>query len=152
MAKQQPVTTQKGWVWLDDVESFEKEKSVKAWKKWEAAFPQTYLVELMAQAGAILLGLESDFKDDIVFTKVEGVEFLGRPEANQRLKVEVEVESLRREGGWFRGQIFQEGRKIVEGRVLLMNIGRLKPDGEGPITFPRPLIEALREPWRSVAL
>lgn len=132
------------WVWIDGVEAFEKARSVRAWKQWEALFPTTYLVELIAQAGAILLGAESDFEEDVVFTKIEGVEFLGQPQAQKRLEIEVEAESLRREGGWFRGRIFQEGHKILEGRVLLMNVGRLRPDGLGPITFPQQLIEALR--------
>jgi len=131
------------WIWLDGVESFEKARSVRAWKEWSAEFPSSYLIELIAQAGAILLGAESQFKDDIVFTKIEGVEFLGRPEGGKRLEIEVEPEGLRAEGGWFRGQVFQEGGKVLEGRVLLMNVGRLRPDGKGPITFPKELIEGL---------
>ncbi len=132
------------WIWLDGVETFEKAKSVKAWKKWDASFPNAYLVEMVAQAGAILLGAESSFEKDIVFTKIEDVQFLAQPEAGKRLEIEVEPESLRMEGGWFRGQIFQEGQKLLEGRVLLMNIGRLRPDGQGPITFPQQLIEAIK--------
>lgn len=132
-----------GWVWLDGVESFEKEKAVRAWKKWEATFPSAYLVELIAQGGAILLGAESNFQDDIVFTKIENVEFFGQPEAGQRLEIEVEPQGLRKEGSWFLGRIFQKGVKILEGRVLLMNVGRLRPDGKGPITFPQQLIETL---------
>lgn len=132
------------WIWLDGVEAFEKAKSVRAWKKWEASFPLSYLVEMIAQAGAILLGAEGGFESDIVFTKIEGVQFLGQPEAGKRLAIEVEPESLRREGGWFLGRVFQEGEKMLEGRVLLMNIGRLRPDGQGPITFPQQLIEALK--------
>lgn len=131
------------WVWLDGVDTFEKAKRVSAWKEWEDSFPASYLIELVAQAGAILLGAESHFKDDVVFTKIEGVEFLGRPQAGKRLEIEVESEGLRLEGGWFRGRIFQDGNKMLEGRVLLMNIGRLRPDGQGPITFPKELIEGL---------
>lgn len=131
------------WIWLDGVESFEKARSVRAWKDWSAEFPSSYLIELIAQAGAILLGAESQFKDDVVFTKIEGVEFLGRPEGGKRLEIEVEPEGLRAEGGWFRGQVSQKGSKVLEGRVLLMNVGRLRPDGKGPITFPKELIEGL---------
>lgn len=132
------------WIWLDGVEAFEKAKSVRAWKKWEASFPLAYLVEMIAQAGAILLGAESSFQNDIVFTKIEEVQFLGQPESEKRLDIEVEPQSLRTEGGWFLGRVFQEGQKLLEGRVLLMNIGRLRPDGQGPITFPQQLIEALK--------
>ena len=131
------------WVWLDGIDDFVRAKSVKAWKKWNPSFPGSYLVEFIAQAGAILLGAESHFEEDVIFTKIEGVQFLGRPEADKRLDIEVETENLRREGGWFSGRIFQEGHKIMEGRVLLMNIGRLRPDGQGPITFPEQLIEGL---------
>ncbi len=133
-----------GWVWLDGIDDFVKARSLRAWKEWKAPFPGSYLVELMAQAGAILLGAESRFEEDVVFTKIEGVQFLGRPEADKHLEIQVETESLRREGGWFLGRIFQEGNKIVEGRVLLMNVGRLRPDGAGPITFPQELVRGLK--------
>ena len=133
--------TDLSWVWLDGVETFERAKGVKAWKDWQASFPAAYLIEMVAQAGAVLLGAESHFEDDVVFTKIEGVEFLGRPQAGKRLEIEVEPENLRREGGWFLGKIFQDRNKILEGRVLLMNVGRLRPDGIGPITFPRQLVK-----------
>ena len=133
-----------GWIWLDGVEVFEKATRVKAWKKWEPSYPVAYLVEMIAQAGAILLGAESRFENDVVFTKIERVQFFGQPQAGQRLEIEVQPENLRVEGGWFLGRIFQEGEKILECRVLLMNIGRLRPDGQGPVTFPEQLIEALK--------
>ena len=136
--------TNRGWIWLDGVTAFERAKSVKAWKDWQALFPLTYLVEMVAQAGAVLLGAESNFEDDVVFTKVEAVQFLERPSAGRRLEIEVEPENLRREGGWFSGRIFQGENKILEGRVLLMNVGRLRPDGVGPVTFPNPLVSALK--------
>lgn len=139
------MTTEKGWIWLDGIDDFVKATSVRAWKQWKASFPSSYLVEFIAQAGAILLGAESDFKEDVIFTKIEGVQFLSRPETGKRLDIEVEPESLRREGGWFLGRIFQEGKRIAEGRVLLMNIGRLRPDGDGPITFPEQLIEGFEK-------
>lgn len=134
-----------GWVWLDGVEHFEKSRVVKAWKKWENPFPAAYLVEMMAQGGAILLGAENGFSEDLVFIKMQDIQFLGRPEGGQRLEVQVEPEGLRPEGGWFRGVIRHEGNKLVEGKVLLMNVGRLRPDGQGPITFPRHLIEGLEK-------
>ena len=132
------------WIWLDGVTSFEKAKSVKAWKDWQGSFPLTYLIEMVAQAGAILLGAESNFEDDVVFTKVEAVQFLEKPEPGKRREIETVPENLRREGGWFSGRIFQGENKIMEGRVLLMNVGRLRPDGRGPVTFPQTLIEALK--------
>ena len=137
-------TSTTGWIWLDGVDVFEKAKKVVAWKNWQASFPAAYLIEMMAQAGAVLLGAESNFEEDIVFTKIQGVEFLNPPEEGKRLDIEVEVDSLRKEGGWFLGRIFQEGVKIAEGRVLLMNVGRLRPDGIGPITFPSELVKALK--------
>lgn len=133
-----------GWVWLDGVENFEKSKRARAWKYWEESFLFIYLIELMAQTGAILLGAETAFQDDVVFAKIERVEFFGRPQAGTRLDIEVEAEGIRREGGWFFGQVFQKDTKIAEGRVLLMNIGRLRPDGKGPVTFPEKLLQAVK--------
>lgn len=133
-----------GWVWLDGVDKFQKGERLRAWKRWDGSFPLSYLVEMVAQAGAILLGAESQFESDVVFTKIEGVEFFGRPGDGKRLEIEVEPQNLREEGGWFRGRISQDGEKLLEGRVLLMNVGRLRPDGKGPVTFPRQLIEALK--------
>ncbi len=136
--------TTRGWIFLDGVTAFERAKSVKAWKNWQALFPLTYLIEMIAQAGAILLGAESNFEDDVVFTKVEAVQFLERPDPAKRLEIEAAPENIRREGGWFVGRIFQGENKIMEGRVLLMNVGRLRPDGKGPITFPNELVSALK--------
>ena len=132
-----------GWIWLDGVESFEKSKRARAWKKWEGSFPLSYLIELMAQTGAVVLGAESGFQEDVVFTKIEKVEFFARPK-EARLEIEAEADGIRREGGWFSGRVFQEGNKLAEGRVLLMNIGRLLPDGVGPITFPDELLQAVK--------
>ena len=98
----------------------------------------------MAQAGAILLGAENGFTEDVVFTKIEAVEFLAAPVAGENLEIFVEADALRREAGWFRGEIFQKGERVVRGRVLLMNVGRLRQDGVGPITFPEPLTEGLK--------
>ena len=131
------------WVWLDGVRNFEKGKSVKAWKGWKSSFPMPFLIEMVAQAGGLLLGAESNYDEDIVFTKVEGVEFIRRPEAGE-LEIEVEPESIRREGGWFVGRVFQNGIKIMQGRILLMNVVLLRPDGKGPITFPQQLISGLK--------
>ena len=131
------------WIWLDGVVEFKRSQSIKAWKKWENSFPPAYLIEMIAQAGAILLGLETDFQQDIVFTKIEAMEFSGQPQEGERLEIEVQVDGLRQEGGWFQGRIFQDGNKILEGKVLLMNVGRLRPDGQGPITFPPQLIAGL---------
>ena len=130
------------WIWLDGVESFEKEKRIKAWKHWSPSFPTVYLVEMMAQAGALLLGRESSFQEDIVFAKIEDVKFLAEPEAGERLEIEVEVEGLRREGGWFQGRASQKGQTLSEGRVFLVNVKRLRPDGQGPITFPPQVLQA----------
>lgn len=132
------------WVWLDGVEHFEKGSRLGAFKKWEAGFPRVYLIEMMAQAGAILLGAESGFTEDVVFTKIEAVEFFTLPVAGENLEILVEADALRREAGWFRGEIFQKGEKVAQGRVLLMNVGRLRKEGEGPVTFPEPLIEGLK--------
>lgn len=131
------------WVWLDGVTSFEKARRVRAWKKWEGRFPTAYLVEMIAQAGAILLGAESDYQNDIVFIKIEKVEFSARPGDGKRIEIEAEPDGLHPEGGWFQGRIFQEGNPIGEGRVLLMNVGRLRADGKGPVTFPPQLLEAV---------
>jgi len=131
------------WVWLDGVESFERARRVRAWKNWDVAFPTGYLIEMIAQASAILLGAESDYQEDIVFTKIEKVEFTSLPRGGKRLEIEVEPDGFSREGGWFQGRVFQDGNQIGEGRVLLMNVGRLRPDGQGPITFPAKLLEAI---------
>ncbi len=131
------------WIWLDGIRDFEKAKSVKAWKKWQSSFPLPFLIEMVAQAGGLLLGAESNYEEDIVFTKVEGIEFLKQPQEGI-LEIEVEPDGLRREGGWFQGRIFQGDTKIMEGRLLLMNVGRLRSDGKGPITFPQQLMSALK--------
>ena len=131
------------WIWLDGVNHFEKGKSVQAFKFWKNDYPLPFLIEMVAQASGLLVGAESNFEEDIVFTKIEGMEFLKQPKQG-KLEIAVESDGIRREGGWFSGQIFQDGSKIMHGRVLLMNVGRLRPDGKGPITFPQQLMSGLK--------
>lgn len=132
------------WIWLDEVRSFERARHVQAVKRWQSFFPKVYLVEMMAQAGAILLGAESDFQNDVLFSKIEKMEFLETPEPDEEIEIHVKVDALRPEAGWFHGEIEQNRKKIARGRVLLVNVGRLLPGRREPITFPSFLLEKIR--------
>lgn len=92
-------------------------------------------MEMMAQTAGLLLGAESHFRDDVVFTKIDSARFGQIPGFGSGIEIEASPDGFRPEGGWFRGTVYSEGRPIAESRFLLMNVGRLLPEREVSVTF-----------------
>ena len=123
------------WLLLDQVVVIEKKKRACSRSRVpETGFsPELAMIEMMAQTGALLLGAESDFKEDLVFAKIEKAEFSGGLRAGDSLEIEAASDNLRPEGAWFEGIIRHRGRSAASARFLLMNVGHLA--GGGPVTF-----------------
>lgn len=95
------------------------------------------MVEMMAQTAGILLGALSDYRDDIIFTKMEFAEFFENCPSGQLIHIEATSECLRAEGGWFNVMIKdpENQTKIAISKLLLMNAGRLNPEINASTTF-----------------
>ncbi|HXV27847.1 MAG TPA: hypothetical protein VD913_02670 [bacterium] len=125
------------WLVLDEVLAIERKVRASARSHVPSSpfSPEILIIEMMAQTGALLLGAESDFKEDLVFAKIEKAAFATHFEKNQTLFIEAHSEALRTEGAWIEGSVNHEDSEIGRARFLLMNIGHLIPGKEEPVTF-----------------
>jgi len=125
------------WLLLDSVHSVEKGKKAKTISKVPKApySPEVLFIEMMAQTGGLLVGAESDYKNDIVFAKIEHASFRAVPEAGTPLEIEAVAEGMSPEGGWLEGVISSAGGVIAKAKILLMSVEKLVPGQPKSITF-----------------
>ena len=90
---------------------------------------------MMVQTGSLLLGLLSDYKEDVVVTKIETADFSNEWRPGDTVRIEACCEQLRPEGAWLSGEVRGAGALVARSRFLLMNVGLLVPSGRGPVTF-----------------
>lgn len=109
----------------------------------QSIFPKTcvdssvLMIEMMAQTAGILLGSLNDYKDDVVFAKMEFAEFFETFPAGHTIQIEAVSESLKAEGAWFDVVITEpeNKKKVASAKILLMNAGKLNSENEGSTTF-----------------
>ena len=125
------------WLLLEEVVAIEKKVRAETRSRVPdcGVSPELLMMEMMAQTGALLLGAESDFQDDLVFAKIREASFDEGFCAGESLQIEAVSDRLRPEGAWLEGSIQSERGKRARGSFLLMNAGKLMPDRTGPITF-----------------
>ncbi len=125
------------WVLLDEVVEIEKGVQARSRSRVPAAEgnPETLMIEMMAQTGGMLLGAESNFADDVVFTKIESADFDAGFNAGDPLEISARAEGLRPEGAWFDGEIRSAGGSAAHCRFMLMAVNRLVPGRTESVTF-----------------
>lgn len=137
------------WLLLDNIQEIECGRMAKARSRLRdfGFSPELSMIEMMAQVGALLLGAASDFREDVVFAKIERARFFpftlssplrgeGKGEGQEMpLTIEATSDQLKPEGAWFEGSIWAKGGSIAQARFLLMNAGHLLPDSKVPLTF-----------------
>ena len=133
------------WVLLDEVLNIKRSKVSRTRSRFPdnngEYGPQVLMIEMMAQTGALLVGLENDFKKDLIFAKIDDAEFGEDLIQGTPIEIEARVESLRPEGGWISSSIWADGKKYAASRFLLMNVGHFLPNQTEPITFHPAFIE-----------
>ena len=125
------------WVLLDEVVVIQKKvKALTRSHVPQTEFsPEILMIEMMAQTGALLLGAENDFQEDLVFAKIENAAFENHFRSGESVQIEAWSDELRPEGAWMEGRIEKDGVKIAQSRFLLMNMKHLLPTHQEPITF-----------------
>lgn len=93
------------------------------------------MVEMMAQTGAVLLGAEVDYAEDLVFAKIESAEFEEPLAGGTVLEVEATSEHLRADGAWIDGSIRVGGVIKAKAKILLMVVGHFVSGSQVPKTF-----------------
>ena len=125
------------WLLLDEVVSVQRGTRATTRSHVPAgwASPELLMVEMMAQTGALLVGAENDYREDLIFAKIEDAQFDRGYRSGESIRIEAESESLRDEGAWLDGRIHNDAGLVARARFLLMNVGRLIPGQTKPITF-----------------
>ena len=125
------------WLLLDEVLSINRGRYCRTKSRILDApvSSEILLIEMMAQTAGLLLGAESDFNDDLVFTKIENAEFHQLYAQGDEIIIEATSNQLKSEGAWFDAQVRCGNRRIASARFLLMNVGRLVQDSPSSITF-----------------
>lgn len=125
------------WNLLEKIDSIEKgNRAIALAKVPDGPYsPEILFVEMMAQTGALLVGVEKNFEDDLIFAKIEKAITVFIPAKGADLKIESWGDMLRPEGGWLDGKIISSGEHVAEARFLLMNVGELIPNHGKSITF-----------------
>lgn len=127
------------WLLLDQVKKVKKGEFAKTQSRIPASdeySPEVLMIEMMAQTGGLLLGAETNYQSDVVFTKVESAEFGGTYDAGDVIDITVTSEALKPEGAWLDGVITRGAEIIAKSRFLLMNVGQLLSGQTGKsITF-----------------
>lgn len=126
------------WILLEEVvEILPRQSAVTRSRVPSAPYsPEVLILEMMAQTGGLLLGAESDYRQDIVFGKVEKTSFEGPFKPGATLEIRAVCEDPRPEGAWFQAEVVSDGVKCAEGRFFLVNAGELVPGRPSSITFP----------------
>ena len=125
------------WILLDEILNIQKgSRALTRSHVPDAPFSaELLMVEMMAQTGALVLGAEKDFQQDIIFAKIESVSFSDDRRLGEPVEIEAASENLRPEGAWFDAVVRGGRGMIAEGRFLIMDVGHLVPGSEKPITF-----------------
>lgn len=125
------------WVLLDEVTGIEKQKAAHARARIPDfdVSPEVLMIEMMAQTGALLLGAESGFSQDLVFAKIQDAEFFEGYEAGDPIEIKATSDRLRPEGAWINALILKGNTKIAQANLMLMTVGHFLPGHEEPITF-----------------
>ncbi len=125
------------WNLLQEVLHIERGQKASA----AALIPETdagaelLLMEMMAQTAGLTLGSLQDFKDDLVFAKIDHAVFNVLPAAGTPVLIEARAEDVRPEGGWFLARVSAGRQILAESRLLLVNAGKLNPASGASVTF-----------------
>ncbi|MBI3316403.1 MAG: hypothetical protein HYZ85_00160 [Candidatus Omnitrophica bacterium] len=125
------------WLLLDEVVEIIKGKKARARSHLSnSAFsPEVLMIEMMAQTAGLLFGAESNFREDLIFAKIESMEFKPPFPYGDELSIYAESSEIRPEGGWLNTSIYCQNDCLGQGRILLMNVGRLLSGHPEPLTF-----------------
>jgi 3-hydroxymyristoyl/3-hydroxydecanoyl-(acyl carrier protein) dehydratase len=125
------------WVLLDEVIEIRKGVQVRAKSRVPEAeaSPEVLLLEMMAQAGGMLLGAENDYKDDVVFAKIEAASYPLKALPGEAIEIKAVSDSLRPEGSWIEAEVSSSRGNLAKAKFMLVNAGALVPGKTSSTTF-----------------
>lgn len=131
------------WLLLDEITVIEKGKRVRAKSRVpeKGASPEVLMIEMMAQAGGLLIGAQTDYQEDLIFAKIEDAEFHQPLELGAPIEIEATSDAIKPAGGWIDAVIRNQGKPLAKARLLLMNVGPLRPETREPVSFHRAFMD-----------
>lgn len=97
--------------------------------------PEALLIEMIAQAGGVLVGLAVDFQREVILAKIGSFRSHGPLTAPCDLRVEARVDVAREEASWITGTVLQGERPAAEASILLVTMSYLKEGLDRSVVF-----------------
>ncbi len=125
------------WLLLDEITEIQKGRSARSLSRIPSAAvsSEILLIEMMAQTGGVLLGAENEFKDNVVFAKIETSEFLQQGRPGEAIEILAVSDALKPEGSWIDAVVQNSRAVFAKARIMLVSAGKLVPDQVHSITF-----------------
>lgn len=92
------------------------------------AVPEPLFIEMIAQTGGVLYGVQLGFSKEVVLAKIDSARFAREVTPPCDLVVEAGIEEEREEAAWITGVVKDRGETVAEARLLLVAVDAL----EGP--------------------
>ena len=97
--------------------------------------PEPLFIEMIAQAGGVLLGLGMDFKKEVILAKIAHARFFTPVVPPCCFTIEAKIDEEREEGAWISGTIRQKDTLVAETTLLLVTIDAFGDGKNGSIVF-----------------
>lgn len=126
------------WLLIDEVIEIQKGKSARCRSRVPAPgefSAEVLMIEMMAQCGGILLGAENDYKDDVVFGKIEAADFPMPGVPGEPVEITATAEMPGTESIWVEAQIANSRGVLASAKIMLLKPGALVPGKSESTTF-----------------
>ena len=97
--------------------------------------PETLMIEMIAQAGGVLLGVGINFEKEVILAKIGQARFYRTVRPPCQLLVEATIEAEREEGAWISGTVKLENELVAEAGAFLVTIDFLDNGDRKKIVF-----------------
>ena len=125
------------WLLLDEVIEIQKGSSAKTRSRVPDAevSAEVLLIEMMAQTGGLLVGAENDYKDDVIFAKIETASFPLTGVPGEKIEIKAVSEQCRPEGSWIEAVVESPRGVLAAAKLMLVHAGALVPGKKASTTF-----------------
>lgn len=123
------------WDLIDRFHFLKKNRSAKASKSFsagedffkdhfpgKAVFPEVLYIEMIAQTGGVLYGLDLDFKKEVILAKIARAVFHEAVKPPCAFEIEAQFEDEREEGAWMTGKVMCNGKTVAEAEIMLVTM------------------------------
>ena len=97
--------------------------------------PEPLFIEMIAQTGGVLFGLDIDFKKEVVLAKVSRAIFQSVVTLPCTFEIEAKIDEQREEGAWISGTVKKDGETVAVAQILLVAMDSLGEENKKNIVF-----------------